>query len=1152
MLEAEARAMAEAEAEARAMAEEARLQQLPPPPPPELVAQLLASVAVLLAPPSGQAVADANGWLMRLADTPECWAACLAALQQAADDGTTHALLSLCLSLVRSNKMAGAPPPSALAPMVRRLWAGATEATPARRQACTLLCSLACVDAHECDRLLDWPFSLGTAAEAPLALHVLQDVAFEVFHRPLQSRPLTTLLQEVRSNAVAYLELCASSDSLLLLSLQALQQWLHAGIVLSDLVNMPHLAAGLLRALKVPQVAQLSCEIVVELVGAVELMPERPPAVAWLATRLAADVAPEVLGPTTGAAGFGVGAAPAAAAAPLPPLLERAPCVHALCRVVHALLRHEACALLEPQLAAGTFALAGRLLEVGAGAGGARGSDGGDEGDDPRLLPLWEALLDPPAWRELARRSVEAARGVDPALVAHAYGLLLGATLHRTRLPLSKSELELPSAGADAADLPEETLRWRSTALVAVCGACRDALGDERSCAAVTRALGAAFRSDSLSRATRWLPLEAAVACTAAMVLVQRPRRGGGGAGAATGARLAPCWHTTCDKVFDALLAAGDGLGPPPVVRAALRLAVALAETFGATDDGAEPPPACVGRALAFCVEALRAPPFGSLLARDAAEALLSVCRAAGAAVLRVSSADGGAALWAALTQPLTTAQQQQQPTAAASSEVAEETRVALVAAIGLLATSAVNAPSPSPSASSASAEVAALASRFEQGLAPLMAPWHAAVEEAARGDDADAAEAALRRAAALAGRMLPPLQPSPFSFAAAADEATAPPPAAANASAAASAFAAFARATAKAAAASPATTASEAAAAAVLQLWRTRWLPALRHAAAAGGACAASDDVWAEAASLSLSAAAAAAGVAAWESYEEALLLCAEVFCARGHVACLEAAADAVAALPKGAADAVLARPRLVAALVATLATAARAATEAPSVNGGDGGEMLLAALRLASAALRRGGEGAGAGAAALCAADGALGALWQLLLAGGFGAAAAAGQAECRDAGYALLAQLLKLSSASSPSPASSAAASSAAASAAIVEGLRPHAASLVSHLLSAIAHAAPASAVEPAALLLHGVATACAAEWRAALPAAVDALAAELRAAGRQLSRRAATLLLRAALREPPLPAREFGALWADAAQIVRMGGAEQALERYQPRA
>ena len=31
-----------------------------------------------------------------------------------------------------------------------------------------------------------------------------------------------------------------------------------------------------------------------------------------------------------------------------------------------------------------------------------------------------------------------------------------------------------------------------------------------------------------------------------------------------------------------------------------------------------------------------------------------------------------------------------------------------------------------------------------------------------------------------------------------------------------------------------------------------------------------------------------------------------------------------------------------------------------------------------------------------------------------------------------------------------------------------------------------------------------------------------------------------------------AREFGALWADAAQIVRMGGAEQALERYQPRA
>ena len=72
-----------------------------------------------------------------------------------------------------------------------------------------MLCALACTDPHECDTLLDWPFSLGTGADAPLALHLLQDLAYEVFHRPLQSRPLNGLLQDVRSNAVSFLELCA-------------------------------------------------------------------------------------------------------------------------------------------------------------------------------------------------------------------------------------------------------------------------------------------------------------------------------------------------------------------------------------------------------------------------------------------------------------------------------------------------------------------------------------------------------------------------------------------------------------------------------------------------------------------------------------------------------------------------------------------------------------------------------------------------------------------------------------------------------------------------------------------------------------------------------------------------------------------------------
>ena len=196
-----------AEAEAEALKEAAR--NRPPAPKEELVAQLNSAVTILLAPPSGQAVAEANAWLMGLTDTADCWPTCLAALNRATDDGTATALLSLCLSLVRQNKLTGAPLPSELAPLVHRLWGGAPEATPVRRQACTLLCALACTDPHECDTLLDWPFSLGTGADAPLALHLLQDLAYEVFHRPLQSRPLNGLLQDARSNAVAFLELCA-------------------------------------------------------------------------------------------------------------------------------------------------------------------------------------------------------------------------------------------------------------------------------------------------------------------------------------------------------------------------------------------------------------------------------------------------------------------------------------------------------------------------------------------------------------------------------------------------------------------------------------------------------------------------------------------------------------------------------------------------------------------------------------------------------------------------------------------------------------------------------------------------------------------------------------------------------------------------------
>ena len=222
--EAEARAMAEAEAEARAMAEaevEARARARPPP-SEETVSRLLSAIAVLTAPPSGAAVAEANAWLMRLAETAECWSCALAALPRAPSEAAAHALLSLCLSLVRQAQMGGAPLPSELAPFVRQLWCGATEATPVRRQACTLLCALACNDGQECDRLLNWAFGLAASDGSLhlLALHVMQDVAHEAFHRPLQSKPLNALLQEVAPDAIEYLDDCATSDALLLLALQ--------------------------------------------------------------------------------------------------------------------------------------------------------------------------------------------------------------------------------------------------------------------------------------------------------------------------------------------------------------------------------------------------------------------------------------------------------------------------------------------------------------------------------------------------------------------------------------------------------------------------------------------------------------------------------------------------------------------------------------------------------------------------------------------------------------------------------------------------------------------------------------------------------------------------------------------------------------------
>ena len=176
------------------------------------------AAATLVNPPSGEAAGQASQWLMRHAaeHTGEVWSTGLALLR----DGTCtqaqlHVLLSLLLSLVRQNRLDGAPPPEELVPLVRHWWAAARsaeEVTPTQRQACTLLCALGSRDPHECERLLEWclcKLDPAQPATALLALQLLQDVTAEILQRPLQSKPLAKLLQEFSEPGAALLEACA-------------------------------------------------------------------------------------------------------------------------------------------------------------------------------------------------------------------------------------------------------------------------------------------------------------------------------------------------------------------------------------------------------------------------------------------------------------------------------------------------------------------------------------------------------------------------------------------------------------------------------------------------------------------------------------------------------------------------------------------------------------------------------------------------------------------------------------------------------------------------------------------------------------------------------------------------------------------------------
>ena len=58
---------------------------------------------------------------------------------------------------------------------------------------------------------------LGASSLSMLALHALQDVAFESFHRPVQSKPLSNLLRESSVDVLAFIEQRAADEGLLLL-----------------------------------------------------------------------------------------------------------------------------------------------------------------------------------------------------------------------------------------------------------------------------------------------------------------------------------------------------------------------------------------------------------------------------------------------------------------------------------------------------------------------------------------------------------------------------------------------------------------------------------------------------------------------------------------------------------------------------------------------------------------------------------------------------------------------------------------------------------------------------------------------------------------------------------------------------------------------
>ena len=440
----------------------------------------------------------------------------------------------------------------------------------------------------------------------------------------------------------------------------------------------------------------------------------------------------------------------------------------------------------------------------------------------------------------------------------------------------------------------------------------------------------------------------------------------------------------------------------------------------------------------------------------------------------------------------------------------------------------------------------------------------HTILEAAVVADDAVRAEEAALRHRTLVAHMLPIAprgEDETAGVGAGVRELTDAAPAGALSSEVATAYVAAKEAVAEAA---------ESAGALVLQVMTKHWLPALQHAAAAGGACAASEGLWEEASELCSSCcvgwsrcgwlstpplraggdgrhhredAVRESARAAWEG---CVLLNAQIFCQHAHVCCLASLVEMLTdnatinsdmpgtTVPEGLA-AVAAAPHLAAALAAVL-NAAAALAAAEDTDAAE--DACLPSLRLAEGLVQH-------CPGWLCTGESALDALWALAVTPFDVNRAAA--AECRDAGLSLLRGLLLLAQGSTRSP-GSIGAHGAAVTVAVAASLRPRVPSLVFAMASAIAHAAPTSAVEPASRLLHTAATTFPAEWVQSMPAMLERLAADLEQLGRPLLPQAQKLLLCGALKRPLPEADVFAAMWNDLAQVTRVGMSARALERY----